>query len=218
MSDNIVSTSCSVHLCLILYWDDVCVAMYDIIVLTSYIVPSCLTLVFLHRAMCHVLTSWVYRHDGQQFVCTVQCNVISDFLYLHRELFPRIWYYCIYIVHYSLVSGIIVFTSCIVPSYLILLHLHSAIFHHIWYYCIYSVHFSIIFDIIVFTPFSRHNWHYSTYVMRCRFGRMWSAELWSVMILVWLMWLWWLRRFWWCMNLASSSNVVGITDNNRDYG
>jgi len=46
MSDIIVSTSCSVHLRLILYWDGVCVAMYDIIVLTSCIVPSCLILAF----------------------------------------------------------------------------------------------------------------------------------------------------------------------------
>jgi hypothetical protein len=101
MSDNIVSSSCSMHLCLILYWDDVFVATYDIIVLTSCIVPSCLILVLLHHALCHVLTSWVYRHDWEYCVCTVQCNFISDFLYLHREFFRYIWYYCIYTMHCS---------------------------------------------------------------------------------------------------------------------
>jgi hypothetical protein len=73
-------------------------------------------------------------------------------LYLHHALCRRIWYYCIYTVHCSVIPDIIVFTAWIVPSYLILLYLHRELFRHIWYYCIYTVNCSVISDITVFTP------------------------------------------------------------------
>jgi uncharacterized Tic20 family protein len=123
---------CIVSLCLILLyarrvactyvscWDNVCVAMYDIIVLTSRLI-----LVFLQHALCHVITSCVCRHDWQYYVYTVQCTVISN---------------------------MIIFTQCVLPSYLILLYLHHAFWIHIWYYCTYTMHCTLISDIIVLTP------------------------------------------------------------------
>ena len=245
MSDIVVRTLCSEHLRLILYWHGACVAIYDIIVLTSCIVPSCPILVFLHHTLCHVLTSWMCRHDWQYclhralfhyiwYYCiyTVLCSVISDIivftpcivplylilLYLHPTLFCYIWYYCIYTLHCAVISDIIVFTPCIVPLYLILLYLHPVLFCYIWYYCIYTLHCAVISDIIVFTPLTRHVWHYCTYVMLCC---MWRVALSHDITMVWLMWLWWLRRLrrlWWLMRHASSCDVVGITDDNHNYG